>query len=283
MHKITIYEVSPRDGLQFEAKTLPPETIAEFIDLLTNAGILAIEVGAFVSARKIPQMAHTDKVLSHLHKKAGVRYITLVPNQQGMEMALQHSVQEIAVFTGASDAFLQKNIGCTLEESFLRFKPVMELAQKHGVLVRGYISTAFGCPFTGKVPKTKVADIAHRLYVSGCHEVSLADTTAEGKPDDIPKVLEAVTQGIPIKHLAVHFHDSLKRLALANVLAAVHSGISTIDSAVGNLGGCPYAPGASGNIATETVIETLGQAGFETGISLPNLLHAKDYIFNALR
>lgn len=282
MRKITIYEVGPRDGLQSEKQILPPEKIAAFIDLLSIAGLSAIEMGAFVSPHKVPQMANTKMVAELIHPKANTRYITLVPNQKGMEEAVKLGIKEVAVFTGASDAFLQNNIHCTIEESFERFKPVLELAKRHHIHIQGYISCAFGCPFTGVVSKQKVAEIAHRLYGLGCREIRLSDTIAGAKPDEVPYLIEKVAQGVPLKHLAVHFHDSEKRLAIPNVLAAVTSGIPTVDSAVGNLGGCPYAPGASGNVATELVVETLHHAGLETGVNLASLLRARNYIFKLL-
>lgn len=277
-----MYEVGPRDGLQSEKQTLPPEKIAAFVDLLSFSGLSAIEIGAFVSPKKVPQMANTKTVAKSIHPKPNVRYIALVPNQKGMEEAIECGIHEVAVFTGASDPFLQNNIHCTVEESFVRFGPALELAKAHNIRTQGYISCSFGCPFAGAVSKQKVADIAYKLYAFGCQEVRLADTIAAAVPDEVAKVIETVTQGVPAEHLAVHFHDSEKRFAISNVLAAIHCGVNTVDSAVGNLGGCPYAPGASGNVATELLVETLHHAGFETGVELAPLIYARNYIFKLL-
>ncbi len=281
---ITLYEVGPRDGLQYEKAILPPEVIAHFIHLLAEAGLKAIECGSFVSPKAIPQMQHTLAVMSMLKKKPGCRYVTLVPNERGMQAAIGAGVDEIAVFSAASNTFLQKNIGCDIETSFVRFEPVMALATAHNIRVRGYVSCALGCPYEGKIAPQLVSGVAQRLFNLGCSEVSLADTTDMGNEAQVTQMLTACQDfGLNMATLAVHFHDSDKRRAIEKILAAVSMGVRTVDAAVNNLGGCPYAPGASGNVATESVIEALEASGFETGVSLPLLTEAGDYIQAALK
>lgn len=276
---VTLYEVGPRDGLQYEGAILSAEIIASFIDRLSATGLKAIECGSFVSAKAVPQMQHTKEVMQRITAHSECRYICLVPNERGMQAAIDVGVNEIAIFSAASNTFLQHNIGCDIETSYARFEPVMSLAKSQQIKVRGYVSCALGCAYEGAVLPQKVVEVTKKLFELGCFEVSLADTTDMGSKKDVKTLLQVCKDnGLAMERLAVHFHDSEKRRAIEKIIQAIDLGIRTVDAAVNNLGGCPYAPGASGNVATETVIEALEAEGLSTGIDLGLLLEAGKYI-----
>jgi isopropylmalate/homocitrate/citramalate synthase len=279
--KVTIVEVGPRDGLQNELTVLSLSTKLEFIEYLNNTGLSVIEVASFVSPKRIPQMADSAAIVQGMTSKTGVRYPVLVPNEQGLDNALAAGAKEIAVFAAASDSFSQKNIQCSIEESFARFEPVVKHAKAAGVMVRGYVSCVLGCPYEGEVTPSTVSTVAQRLYQMGCYEISLGDTIGVGTPLKAVAMLEAVATVIPIQKLAVHFHDTYGQ-ALANIYACLQAGVSVVDASVAGLGGCPYAKGASGNVATEDVIYMLHGLGIETGINLEKLLDAAEFIVKAL-
>lgn len=280
---ITIYEVGPRDGLQYEQQILSPKTIIEFINRLSKTGLTWIEAGSFVSEKAVPQMKHTAEVFQAIEKQHGVHYPVLVPNQKGMDAALATDVEAIAVFTAASESFLKANINCGIEESFMRFESVFKMAKDKAIRVRGYISCSMGCPYQGKISLDKVAYVAKKLHQAGCEQICLADTIGVGLPEAVPELIAAVVeQGISVQQLALHFHDTPKRNAIAKILKGIEYGVRIIDSAVGNLGGCPYAPGASGNVATEQVLTVLEAEGLYTGIDQAALIMARDYIFSVL-
>ncbi|TAL27586.1 MAG: hydroxymethylglutaryl-CoA lyase [Alphaproteobacteria bacterium] len=280
--KVRIVEVGPRDGLQNEKSTVPVETKVALIDKLSASGLQSIEAGAFVSPKWVPQMADTDKVYAAIQKKSGVGYPVLVPNAMGMEAAVAAGVKEIAVFAAASESFSQKNINCSIAESIERFKPVMEEAKKHGIRVRGYVSCVLGCPYEGEIKPEAVVKVAKALHDAGCYEISLGDTIGTGTPEKTRKLLQAVMKEIPASALAVHFHDTYGQ-ALANILVALEEGIAVIDSAAGGLGGCPYAKGATGNVATEDVLYMLHGMGIDTGVSLEKVAEAGRFIADALQ
>ena len=267
-------EVGPRDGLQNEEKFVPTSVKVAFVDALSECGLPAIEVTAFVSPRKIPQLADAEAVFPRVVKRAGVRYPVLVPNVKGLERALAAGVREIAVFTAASDGFNRRNTNASVEESFDRFRPVLAMAGREGVAVRGYVSTVFGCPYEGAVSPRRAAEVAGRLWEIGCREISLGDTIGVGVPSQVPEVVQlTVEAGVPLAALALHFHDT-RGTAVANVCEALRSGVRTFDSSAGGFGGCPYAPGASGNLATEDLVYLLHGMGYETGVSLERLAAA---------
>ncbi len=271
--RVTVVEVGPRDGLQNEAATVPPEDRVAFCQALIEAGLPVVEVGAFVSPHAVPQMAGTDEVLRRLGARAGVRMPVLVPNRTGFDRARSAGAREIAVFTAASETFNRRNINATIDESFARFAEFVPEARREGMWVRGYVSTCFGCPYEGAVAPARVVDVARRLVDAGCHEVSIGDTIGVAVPTQVSDVVDRLRAQIPIAALAVHFHDT-RGTALANVLAALQSGISTVDSSAGGLGGCPYAPGASGNLATEDLLYMLHGMGIETGVDLEKVAAA---------
>lgn len=279
--RIRIVEVGPRDGLQNESAILPVETKVALIELLAKAGVQDIEAGSFVSPRRAPQMASTAEVLAMLSSRLaswpGVRLSVLAPNLQGLESALASGVKEIAVFGAASETFSQKNINCSIAESLARFAPVIEKAVSAGMRVRGYISCVLGCPYEGEIAPAKVASLARDLTAIGCREISLGDTTGVGTPLRAKRLIEAVAREAPIDRLAIHFHDTYGQ-ALANIFACLELGVSIVDASVAGLGGCPYAPGASGNVATEDVVYMLDGMGLETGIDLPSLAEAGQFI-----
>ena len=279
--KIRIVEVGARDGLQNEKKPLSVETKVAFINMLTDAGLQTIEAGAFVSPKWVPQMADTDKVFAAIHKKAGVSYPVLVPNEKGMQAALDAGVTEVAVFAAASESFSQKNINCTIDESLARFDPVMKMAQTADVKVRGYVSCVLGCPYEGDVAPDAVLHVAQALHGMGCYEISLGDTIGTGTPVKTQQLLAAVLPHIGAGDLAVHFHDTYGQ-ALANILVALQSGIAVIDSAAGGLGGCPYAKGATGNVATEDVLYMLSGMGIDTGVDMGKLAAAARFIADSV-
>jgi len=269
--KVRIVEVGPRDGLQNEKAIVPTPVKIELIDRLSDTGLQTIEATSFVSPKWVPQLADATDVYTAIRKKEGVRYPVLVPNLQGYERARAVGVTEIAVFTAASEAFNQKNINASIDESIERFTPVMERAKSDGVAVRGYVSTVLGCPYQGEVPVADVVRVAKRLHDLGCYEISLGDTIGIGTPAKAKAMLGAVATAVPIGALAVHFHDT-RGQALANILACLELGVSVVDSAVSGTGGCPYAKGASGNVASEDVVYMLHGMGIATGIDLDRLI-----------
>ena len=275
--RVRIVEVGPRDGLQNEAVNVSPESKVELIERLAAAGLTTIEAGSFVSPKWVPQMAGTAEVFAKLSRRKGVKYAALTPNARGLEAALQAGADEAAVFAAASESFSRKNINCSIAESLQRFEEVMALAQAHSLPVRGYVSCVMGCPYEGAIAPAAVADVAAKLIDMGCYEVSLGDTIGVGTPGHVWRMLDAVMSRVPTEKLAVHFHDTYGQ-ALANVLAALERGIGVADSAVGGLGGCPYARGASGNLATEDLVYMLNGMGIETGIDLDAVLAAGAFI-----
>ncbi|MBV4544197.1 hydroxymethylglutaryl-CoA lyase [Pseudomonas vlassakiae] len=270
---VRLVEVGPRDGLQNEAQPISVADKVRLVDDLTDAGLSYIEVGSFVSPRWVPQMAGSAEVFAGIHPRAGVTYAALAPNLRGFEDALAAGVKEVAVFAAASEAFSQRNINCSISESLQRFEPIMEAARSHGVRVRGYVSCVLGCPYEGKVSPEQVAPVARALHDMGCYEVSLGDTIGTGTAGDTRRLFEVVSAVVPRAQLAGHFHDTYGQ-ALANVYASLLEGISVFDSSVAGLGGCPYAKGATGNIATEDVVYLLQGLGIETGIDLDRLIAA---------
>jgi isopropylmalate/homocitrate/citramalate synthase len=267
---VKIVEMGPRDGLQNEAKTVPLEAKVELIERLADAGLPAVEAGAFVSPKWVPQMADSAEVLQRIRRRPGVSYPVLVPNLKGLESAIAAGAQEVAVFGAASEAFSRKNINCSIAESLERFAPVCAEALAKGLTVRGYVSCVLGCPYEGAVAPAKVAEVAAKLVELGCYEVSLGDTIGVGTPVQAHAMLETVARAVPVERLALHFHDTWGQ-ALANILACLELGVSVVDSAVAGLGGCPYAKGASGNVATEDVVYMLHGLGIETGVDLDRL------------
>ena len=269
--EVRIVEVGPRDGLQNEAAPLPVADRVELIDRLGRAGLRAIEAGSFVSPKWVPQMADTDEVLARLHPLPGVRYPVLVPNLRGFEAAHVAGANEIAVFTAASESFSRRNINCSIAESLERFKPVLTAAKESGIPVRGYVSCALACPYEGDIAPEAVAAVAEQLFRMGCYEISLGDTIGAGTPLRVQQMLGAVLDRIPARNVAVHFHDTYGQ-ALANVLAALGKGITVVDSSIAGLGGCPYAPGATGNLATEDLVYMLHGMQIRTGVDLTVLV-----------
>ena len=270
---VRIVEVGARDGLQNEKTIVPTDVKIELIDRLSDTGLQTIEATSFVSPKWVPQLADATDVYTTIKKKPGVRYPVLVPNLQGYERARAVGVREIAVFTAASEAFNRKNINASIDESIERFIPIMQLAKADGVSVRGYVSTVLGCPYQGEVLVTDVVRVAKRIYELGCYEVSLGDTIGIGTPAKARDMLTAVAQEVPMAALAVHFHDT-RGQALANILACLELGVAVVDSSVSGAGGCPYARGATGNVATEDVIYMLHGMGISTGIHLDKLIDA---------
>jgi isopropylmalate/homocitrate/citramalate synthase len=264
---VTVVEVGPRDGLQNEARPLSVEDRVAFCDRLVASGLPVVEVGAFVSANRVPQMAGSDEVLRRVAKPAGVRLPVLVPNREGYDRARGAGAREIAVFTAASETFSRMNTNASIDESFARFSAFVPEAKGEGLRVRGYVSTAFGCPYEGTVPEARVLATVHRLFDAGCDEVSIGDTIGVAVPTQVAEVVGRLGEAVPAGRLAVHFHDT-RGTALANVLAALQEGVSVVDSSAGGLGGCPYAPGASGNLATEDLLYMLHGMGIETGTDL---------------
>ncbi|MGX1099158.1 hydroxymethylglutaryl-CoA lyase [Amorphus sp. MBR-141] len=279
--EVRIVEVGPRDGLQNEAEIVPATVKAELIDRLAAAGARTIEAGSFVSPKWVPQMADTAEVLSLIQRRPGVGYPVLVPNMKGLEAAIASGVEEVAVFAAASEAFSQRNINCSIAESLERFQPVMEEAARQGLKVRGYVSCVLGCPYQGEVPLADVARVSHRLLEMGCYEISLGDTIGVGTPLKAVRMVEAVMEDVPTEKIALHFHDTYGQ-ALANIYACLGLGVSVLDSAVGGLGGCPYAKGATGNVATEDLVYMLDGMGIETGIDLAALTDTARFIAAAI-
>jgi len=269
-HRVTLVEVGPRDGLQNEPTPIDTAVKLALIDRLAEAGLTVIEATAFVSPRWVPQMADHAAVLRGIRRRPGVRYPVLTPNMKGFEGALAAGASEVAVFAAASEAFSRRNINCSIAESLERFEPVAEAARNAGVQLRGYVSCVLGCPYEGAVSPQAVADVAEALHRLGCHQISLGDTIGVGTPLQARRMVESVAERVPIGQLAAHFHDTYGQ-ALANLLAVLELGVATVDSAVAGLGGCPYARGASGNVATEDVVYMLNGMGIETGVDLDAL------------
>ena len=275
--RIKIVEVGPRDGLQNESRVVDTPTKIAFIDRLSATGLTAIEVTSFVHPTSIPQLADAEAVVRGITRRAGVTYFALVPNLRGLERALSVGMDAIAVFTAASETFNQRNIHCSIEGSLSRFTPVLARAKSVGIPVRSYISCALGCPYEGAIKPQQVASLAERLYAMGCAEISLGDTIGVGTPLQAQTLVKTVAAVIPIERLALHFHDTHGR-ALANIRACLKLGVSIIDASVAGLGGCPYAPGAPGNVATEAVVAMLEDMGLATGIDLDKLGEAGRFI-----
>lgn len=269
--QVRIVEVGPRDGLQNEKAIIPTPVKIELIDRLGATGLRSIEATSFVSPKWIPQLADAAEVFSGITRRAGVNYPVLVPNLQGYERARAVGAEEVAVFAAASEAFSKANINASIEESIARFEPVLERARADGVRVRGYVSTVLGCPYQGEVPLSDVVRVATRLHRAGCYEISLGDTIGMGTPLKAKAMLAAVAAEVPMDALAIHFHDT-RGQALANILACLELGVAVIDAAVSGTGGCPYAKGASGNVASEDVVFMLEGMGIATGVDLPKLI-----------
>ncbi len=274
---VRITEVGPRDGLQNEKVVIPTEAKVAYITALADSGLRVIEAGAFVSPKWVPQMADTAEVYREIPKDPGVDYPVLVPNMKGLDRAIEAGVKSISIFTAASDTFNKRNINMTIDESFANYAPVAARARHEDMRVRGYISTAFGCPYEGDVAPERVLEVAARLLDLGCYEVSVGDTIGVGTPMQVQGVIGMLLQVIPASKLAMHFHDT-RGTALANTLAALEMGIAGFDASSGGLGGCPYAPGASGNLATEDLIYMLDRMGIETGVSLDRLVAASSIV-----
>ncbi len=274
---VQIFEVGPRDGLQNEKAKIPTERKIELVDRLSDAGFTKIEVTSFVSPKWVPQMKDAPKVMAGIQRKPGVTYAALTPNKMGYQFARQSNVDEVAIFAAASETFSQKNINCSIDESIDRFRPIMEAAATDGVPVRGYISCVVGCPYEGEVDPKVVADVTRKLLEIGCYEVSLGDTIGCGTPDTIATMLDAALDVTTPDKLAGHYHDTNNQ-ALANIEVSVAKGLRTFDSAAGGLGGCPYAPGAKGNVATSAVVQMLHERGFETGINVDDLAEIDRYV-----
>lgn len=271
--RVTLYEVGPRDGLQNVAQAVDVVTKVRFVEALARTGLTAIEVGSFVSRRAVPQMADTAKVFAQLQRSPGIRYTSLVPNERGLDAALAAGVREVAVFTAASETFNRKNINASIEESIERFRPVMTRASAENVRVRGYVSTCFGCPYEGAVPPVRVIDVAERLFDLGVQEVSLGDTIGIAVPTQVAPVVAPLLERHGADAIALHFHDT-RGTAVANVVESLRLGVRVFDAAAGGLGGCPYAPGAAGNVATEDLVYLLHGMNVETGVDLDAVVDA---------
>ena len=278
---VRLVEVGPRDGLQNEAQPISVADKVRLVDALSAAGLRYIEVGSFVSPKWVPQMAGSAEVFAQIQRKPGVTYGALAPNLRGFDDALAAGVKEVAVFAAASEAFSQRNINCSISESLERFAPIMAAARQHGVSVRGYVSCVLGCPYEGEIAPEQVAAVARELYAMGCYEVSLGDTIGTGTAGATRRLFEVVAAQVPRDKLAGHFHDTYGQ-AIANIYASLLEGITVFDSSIAGLGGCPYAKGASGNVATEDVLYLLDGLGIETGIDLEALIGAGQQISSVL-
>ncbi len=279
--KVTIHEVGPRDGLQNEPGVIPAALKIQLIERLADCGLGIIEATAFVAPHRVPQMADAAEVMSTMSRAPGVIYSALIPNLKGLEGALGAGADWVAVFAAASEGFSQANINCSIAESMERFRPVCAAAEEAGLPVRAYISCALGCPYEGAVAPARVGEMAEQLIQMGCHEISLSDTIGVGNPASTERMIEAAARRLGLDVLAVHFHDTYGQ-ALANILAALEMGISVIDASVAGLGGCPFASGASGNVATEDVLYMLDGMGIETGVDLDRLVDTAWFISEAL-
>ncbi|MCG5242516.1 hydroxymethylglutaryl-CoA lyase [Azospirillum doebereinerae] len=278
---VRMVEVGPRDGLQNEKTIVPTAVKIALVEKLADSGLGVVESASFVSPKWVPQMGDSAEVLAGIARKPGVRYAALTPNLKGLEGALAAKADEVAVFGAASESFSQKNINCSIAESLDRFAPVMEQAKAAGVPVRGYVSCVLDCPYEGAIAPSAVADVAARLYAMGCYEISLGDTIGTGTPTKTQTMIAAVAQHVPMDKIAVHLHDTYGQ-ALANILAALQMGVAVVDSSVAGLGGCPYAKGASGNVASEDVLYMLNGLGIETGVDLDRLVVAGAFISDAI-
>lgn len=275
--RVTVVEVGPRDGLQNEHGVVSTQDKIRFINLLSEAGFAVIEATSFVSPKAVPQLADASEVMAGITRRPGTRYTALVPNRKGMERALASGVEEVAVFTGASESFVQHNINTSIAGSIENFTPVVEMARDAGKRVRGYISTAFGCPYEGAVAPAAVLDVADRLLTLGVDEISIGDTIGVATPNQVAELAALLAERMSLEKLAMHFHDT-RGTALANVLAALQMGVAIFDSSAGGLGGCPYAPGASGNLATEDLLYMLHGLGIETGVELARVVEASRFL-----
>jgi len=278
---VRLVEVGPRDGLQNEPGEVPTAVKVELIERLADAGLPAVEATAFVSPKWIPQMADHTEVLERVRRKPGVSYPVLTPNLKGFEAARAAGASEVAVFGAASEAFSKKNINCSIAESLERFRPVIETALQHRIKVRGYVSCVLGCPYEGDIAPARVAEVAGDLYDMGCYEISLGDTIGVGTPGKAKAMIEACARRVPLERLAGHYHDTYGQ-ALANIYASLEMGVATFDASVAGLGGCPYAAGASGNVATEDVVYMLQGLGIETGVDLRRLVEIGRWICGVL-
>ncbi|MBD8593323.1 hydroxymethylglutaryl-CoA lyase [Pseudomonas sp. CFBP 8758] len=279
--RVRIVEVGPRDGLQNEQGRVRVEDKVALVDALVAAGLQHVEVGSFVSPRWVPQMADSAAVFSAIQRSPGVTYAALTPNLQGFEAAIQAGASEVAVFAAASESFSQRNINCSIAQSLQRFEPVLAAAAQRGIKVRGYVSCVLGCPYEGEIAAVQVRDVASAMLQMGCYEISLGDTLGVGTPGAARKLIEVVAQRVPRAHLAGHFHDTYGQ-AVANIYACLLEGLQVFDSSVAGLGGCPYAPGASGNVATEDVLYLLHGLGIATGVDLAQVVQAGQSIMLAL-
>lgn len=270
---VRIVEVGPRDGLQNEAGAVPVEAKVALIEALADAGLKTVECGSFVSPKWVPQMAGTADVLARIRQLPGVSYPVLVPNLKGLQAAMELGADEIAIFAAASETFSRRNINCSISESLVRLCAVAEAALARGIRVRGYVSCMLGCPFEGEIAPAAVVHVAKELHAMGCYEISLGDTIGVGTPLKAQRMLQAVADQVPMRALAVHFHDTWGQ-ALANILVSLDLGVSVVDSSVSGLGGCPYAPGATGNVATEDVLYMLQGMGIHTGVDLQKVAAA---------
>jgi hydroxymethylglutaryl-CoA lyase len=275
--RVTIVEVGPRDGLQNEAAIVPAGTKVAFIEALADAGLPVVEMTAFVSPRWVPQMADAVDVARAVTRRQGTRYLALVPNRAGLSRAIDSGLREVAIFAAASETFSRKNINQGIEESLVTYTDVAAEARRSGLRVRGYLSTAFGCPYEGAVAVERVVDVAARLLEMGCDEVAVSDTIGVAHPGQVVDVIKAVAERVPRPQIALHFHDT-RGTALANVYAALECGIAIFDSSAGGLGGCPYAPGAAGNLSTEDLVYMLNGLGIDTGVSLEGVVKASTMI-----
>ena len=279
--KVTIVEVGPRDGLQNEAAHVPAAVKIELVERLAAAGLSAIEAGAFVSPKWVPQMADSAEVYTELVRRPGVSYPALVPNVTGLQAALAAGVEEIAIFVSASESFSQKNIACSRAESIARLTEVVDLASARGMKIRGYVSCIAGCPYEGDVPSVEVVAMAGELAAMGCYEISLGDTIGVGTAGQVRNIIERVAATVPRETIAMHFHDTFGQ-GVANALASLEEGISVFDGSVAGLGGCPYAPGATGNVATEDLVYMLQGLGIQTGVDLVAVAETGDWISGVL-
>ena len=279
--KVKIVEVGPRDGLQNEKEVVPTATKIELIERLAEAGLRVIEATSFVSPKWVPQMGDNTAVMQGIRRHPGTTYAALTPNLQGFDAAIQAGADEVAIFSAASESFSRKNINCSISESLKRFEPIVSAASALEIRVRGYVSCVVGCPYEGEIAPEQAAGVARTLYDMGCYEVSLGDTIGVGNPASIARLIEACARKIPSEHLAGHYHDTYG-MAIANIHASLQLGMATFDSSVAGLGGCPYAKGASGNVATEDVVYLLHGLGIETGIDLATLAHIGEWISRAL-
>lgn len=279
--RVRIVEVGPRDGLQNEKATVSAQDKIVLVNGLVEAGLGYVEVGSFVSPKWVPQMADSGAVFAGIARQPGVVYAALTPNLQGFEAAVAAGASEVAVFAAASEAFSQKNINCSIADSLRRFEPLMEKANQQGIRVRGYVSCVLGCPYEGAVAPDKVREVSTAMWQMGCYEISLGDTIGVGTPEQVRRLIDTVSRDVAREHLAGHFHDTYGQ-AIANIYACLLEGVAVFDSSIGGLGGCPYAMGASGNVATEDVLYLLNGLGIETGIDLERLLQVSRRIMDVL-